>query len=201
MNTIIRNSLLFFSLLLFSKTTLKAQEYYNPDALRTLNEKKIYVGIASGIESFAGMLGASLEGNVAKRISLFAGAGLGGWGYKLSGGVKLYKQFPYKWAYCASLSHATGLKDFKTKLETQTGSKDVLMDLLSCQTFNITAQHHWKIGQGSNRFNIEFGLSIPIKDNVYVIKDGSVLTRESASVMTVLQPGGLTVGIGFTFGK
>lgn len=87
------------------------------------------------------MIGLSLEAKVAKHFALYAGAGVGGWGYKVSGGVKLYKGFPYRWAYCGSFSYASGLKDFKVRMETASGSREVLMDLLPCQTFNLSAQH------------------------------------------------------------
>ena len=190
--------LVFF---LVTSHTILGQVYFNPDALKAANESKTYFGLASGVESFAGMIGLSLEGNVARNFSLYAGAGLGGWGYKLSGGVKIYRSFPYRWAYCASLSHASGLKDFKTKMETSSGSQDVVMDLLSCQTFNLTAQHHWKIGNRNNRFNVEFGLSLALTQDAYKVKNGVVLTDQSANLMKVLQPGGLTAGIGFSFGR
>lgn len=183
-----------------SNHVILAQQYYNPDALNATTDNKFYVGLASGVESFTGLIGVSLEAKVVKNIALYAGAGIGGWGAKISGGAKLYREFPYKWAYCVSLSNASGLKDYKAKLETQSGTKDVLMDLRPCKTFNLTAQHHWKIGT-KNRFNIEFGLSFALTKIAYTIKDGSVLTPVSITLMEVLQPGGLMAGIGFTFGQ
>ena len=201
MKNLVRNVLFPFVLLFFSNQTTLAQVYFNPDALTASRENNFYIGIASGVESFTGMIGLSLEAKVAKHFALYAGAGVGGWGYKVSGGVKLYKGFPYRWAYCGSFSYASGLKDFKVRMETASGSREVLMDLLPCQTFNLSAQHHWKIGNGSNRFNIEFGLSFPFTKNAYTIKDGSVLTSESTMVMKILQPGRLMAGIGFSFGK
>ena len=185
----------------FHQTTV-AQVYYNPDAVKAItDESKLYVGIASGFESYAGILGVSLEGNVAHNFSLYAGVGLGGWGYKLSGGMKFYKSYPYKWAYCVSISHATGAKDVKIRLETQSGTQQVQMELLPVQTLNITAQHHWKIGNKNNRFNVEFGISLGFKSNAYVIKNGYTLTQTSSTAMAIQQPGGLVGGIGFTFGK
>lgn len=193
-------TLLLNILIFISCHAILAQQYYNPDALNATTDNKFYIGLASGVESFTGIIGVSLEAKVAKSIALYAGAGIGGWGAKISGGAKLYRAFPYKWAYCVSLSNASGLKDYKAKLETQSGTKDVLMDLRPCQTFNLTAQHHWKMGI-KNRFNIEFGLSFALTKIAYTIKDGSVLTPASTTLMEVLQPGGLMAGIGFTFGK
>lgn len=195
-----KTNLLLLVMVFISNHAILAQQYYNPDALNATSDNKFYIGLASGVESFTGIIGVSLEAKVAKSIALYAGAGIGGWGAKISGGAKLYREFPYKWAYCVSLSNASGLKDYKAKLETQSGTKDVLMDLRPCQTFNLTAQHHWKMGI-KNRFNIEFGLSFALTKIAYTIKDGSVLTPASVTIMQVLQPGGLTAGIGFTFGQ
>src|SRR6185369_4566529 len=99
MRAVFQKTVMTCALLLLFTTLSNAQEYYNPDALKAENFKKIYIGIASGVESFAGLLGVSLEGNVAKRVSIYGGVGLGSLGYKLSGGIKFYKKYPYKWVY------------------------------------------------------------------------------------------------------
>src|SRR5688572_31232931 len=70
-----------------------------------------YIGLGSGVENFTGLLGVSIEANLQGNFSLYGGLGLGSWGYKFSGGFKYYPEYPYRWAYCASISHATGLKD------------------------------------------------------------------------------------------
>lgn len=176
-----------------------AQDYYNPDALIDPPAPKTFLGIASGLENFTGLLGPSIEANVWGGFGVYAGVGLGSWGYKMSGGLKYYTDYPYGWAWCLSVSHATGLRDFETELETRNGQQMVRLDLLPCQTLNLTAQHHWKLGK-KNRFNLEFGYSIPLTYDAYTVKDGSVLTDTSELALKILQPGGLMFGIGFTFG-
>lgn len=173
-------------------------DYYNPDALNKTPEKLVYLGIASGLENFTGIFGPSIEFNASKKVALYGGVGLGSWGYKMSAGIKYYNKFPFKWAYCLSVSHATGLKNFENTMETQTGSKKVRMDLLPCQTVNLSIQHHWKLGS-KHRFHIEGGYAIPLAYEAYTIKDGSALTPSSKLAMKILQPGGLMLGFGFSF--
>lgn len=180
-------------------TKVSAQDYYNPESVSELPERIVYLGVASGLENYTGLIGLSLETNVSRSFALYAGAGLGSWGYKISGGIKYYNEFPLRWAYCLSLSHATGLKNFETQMGTRAGTQNVRMDLLSCQTLNFSAQHHWRIGTRS-RFDIEFGYAVPLTYDAYTVKDGAVLTEESELAMKILQPGGLILGVAFSFG-
>lgn len=199
MKNIFLRSITFFLFFVAVDGRAIAQDYYNPDALIKAPVSKTFLGVASGLENFTGLLGPSLEVNVSGGFSVYGGIGLGSWGYKMSGGLKYYSDYPYGWAWCLSVSHATGLRDFETELETQSGRRLVLIDLLPCQTLNLTAQHHWRLGK-KNRFNLEFGYSIPLTYDAYTIKDGSVLTDPSELALRILQPGGLMIGIGFSFG-
>ena len=51
------------------------------------------------------------------------------------------------------------------------------------------------------KLNIEAGYGIRLKDNIYVIKNGKVLTDKSKDVLDIVSPGGIIwgfeIGVGF----
>ena len=104
------------------------------------------------------------------------------------------------WSFGAGFSSCSGLKNFKTELELQSGiKKEVTMDCLRANTLNIKATYYWKLGKRNN-FYLESGYAIPMQSAPYKIKDGSVISETSKYVMDVVAPGGFILGFGFTFG-
>lgn len=161
---------------------------------------KFYLGVGTGINSYTGLLGLSGNLRIYDKFFIQAGLGIGSWGTKMSIGLRYDMSYQKGWSYGIGFSSCSGLKDFKTNLELQSGvKKDVTMDCLRANTLNLKATHNWKLGK-NNTFYLEFGYAIPLQSSPWRIKDGSIISSTSKSVMDMIAPGGLLIGIGFTFG-
>jgi hypothetical protein len=154
-----------------------------------------------GVNSI-GILGVSIEEKIHEKASLVASAGLGTWGYKLTAGGRYY--FSNQTAIGISYALATGLSKVKLNLENSSGSKqDINMQLLPVHLINITYHKFWKLSNGNSRFGLDAGYSISLSPihQYKVLDQGVSLSDNSVRVMSILQPGGLILGITFTFGR
>ncbi len=157
-----------------------------------------YLGFGTGLESFSGIIGITGDFRVHNNFFLRGGAGIGSWGGKLSVGLRNEQKYGKSFGYGIYLSRATGLKNFTTQLETNTGTKDVKLDLLPGFTLNPTLSYKWLI-HDLHRFFIEAGYAIPLQTDPWKVTDGSVLTDTSKLVLQMLQPGGFSFGLGIQF--
>lgn len=202
----IRRPFLFvvFFLISFSCAFAQVDQFNSRPVKEKPQTKRVYLGFASGIDNYTGLIGPSLEVNIINGLTVYGGAGLGSWGYKASGGVKYYLKYPFKWAFNLGFSHATGIKDYTFEIETESpqgsvGITEVTMDWHPSNTLNISGLYHIRLGK-KNRFNVELGYALPLTENFYTIKKGYELSDTGEANMQLLQPGGLIIGVGFTFG-
>jgi hypothetical protein len=158
-----------------------------------------YLGLQSGMESFAGLIGITGDYRVRDNFYIRAGAGIGSWGTKISAGIRNERSSGKGIGYGVYISRASGIRDFTTQLETLGGEmEDVKLDLLSGLTLNPVISYKWVTGRG-NRFFLEGGYAVPLQNEPWRIKDGKTITQTSKSMLKVLSPGGLSVGLGFQF--
>ena len=166
--------------------------------------RKFYLGFSTGINQGTGLIGPTVELQMIRNLTVFGGAGLGSWGSKVTGGLKYYINYPGNWAFGIGYSHATGVNDVTVNLadgfiEGQSGQQKTKFKLLPCNTVNISATKYWLLGkQQKNRMHLEFGYAIPTSDNRY--ETAVTLTDKGQNFMKILQPGGLILGVGFSFG-
>lgn len=166
--------------------------------------RSLYLGVGTGINAYTGLVGVSAEFNIAKPISIVGALGIGSWGTKSSIGLRYYPHYPNQWAFTVSYSHCSGINDVDVKFEEdfikgQDGSQTYKIDLLSINTVNISAMKHWLIGKRKvNRIHVELGYAIPTSSDRYRI--GAELTNDGKTFMQLLEPGGIMIGTGFTFG-
>jgi len=204
---------LFTFYFIFSFFSLCAQDDYYGKAKETKGTGKnasqdslhrVYLGISSGINNDAGLLGFSGKVRLKKTYFVRAAAGLGGWGWKTAAGFQYERKYSRCWAFGLSYTRSFGLKDFKTEMETVDSSsalikKEILMDLLPASTFNISTSYNWYFRR-NKLFYLEFGISVPLEAEPYKVKDGSVLSENSKAALRIIQPGGITLAAGFQFG-
>jgi hypothetical protein len=186
--------LLLFFMVFGVYSVLEAQNtntvgYKSPD---------FYLGIGTGIESFSGMVGVTADIKAKENLFVRMGAGIGGWGGKLSIGIRGERRAGNSVGYGAFFSYATGLKGFTTNLETTSGNKDVKMDLHPAMTITPEFSYKWVFGKG-HRFYISGGYAVLLQANRWEVTDGSVLTETSKKAMNITTPGGVSVGLGFQF--
>lgn len=166
------------------------------------------ITIGTGINSNVGVLGLQVEHKLAGPLSFYAGAGIGGWGYKLTVGTRLYlRHQPVGSAFGLSFSNATGVNGIKSDLTIIENGREVKKEIefnaKPVNTLNFSWLRYWKMGK-DNRFNLELGYSLllntPAESNYTIVTPGITMTNESKSVMSAVQPGGILIAVGFNFG-
>jgi hypothetical protein len=164
--------------------------------------------IGTGINSNVGVLGLQIEHKLAGPLSFYAGAGIGGWGYKLTAGARLYiRHQPIGSAFGLSFSNATGVNKVKSELQVVENGREVKKEIefnaKPVNTLNFSWLRYWKMGK-QNRFNLELGYSLllntPTESNYTIVTPGVTITDDSKSVMNAIQPGGILIAVGFNFG-
>lgn len=162
----------------------------------------IYLGVGTGIYTYTGLLGAMMEIPFTPRISGFAAAGLGGWGYKAGCGVQFYtSRDQFGSAFGIGYSNAFGLMNFETELELANGNtQEVVLDLYNAGTVNLTYNYNFKLGSRS-KFVLGTGYAIAVTDSPYKLNSPTNIGLSSTSeqVMQMMQPGGLIVSLSFLF--
>jgi hypothetical protein len=161
---------------------------------------QVFLGTGTGLSSYNGLLGISTTFALNNRIAFRGGAGLGAWGFKLTGGLKFHKNSLRGWSYGLSYSHYTGIKNMKLVMELGSGDQEeITFDYLPTGSVNLTMAYSWKVGR-KNNFYLEYGYAIATDSKPWKIKDGSVLSSTSETVMNIVRPGGVILSAGFNFG-
>jgi len=182
-------------LVLVSKLYAQNQSRPSTDSLPT-----VYIGLGTGINSFTGILGVSASVRVYDKLFIRGGLGFSAWGSKCSVGLKYDRSYRGGFSYNLGYSYSPGLKDLKLNMELASGAKqDVTIDYLAANTLNASMTYSWMLGK-KNTFYLEFGYAVPFESTPWEVKDGSVLSSTSKSALSFLQPGGVILGVGFTFG-
>ena len=190
-------------LLLVSK--LSYGQYYNPQ-FKEEERKKIYLGPATGFNYINGLLGGQFEYNFTDQVSAFGGVGIGSWGYKLGFGFKYYpQQFPFKSAIGLYYAIATGLPRLELNQDSlvngqKVSSVTVPVSLQPVHLINFTYSYYWKLGK-HNRFHLEAGYSIAVNRgyNFTALDPKNKPNGNTIRILNFLEPGGILLGIGFTF--
>lgn len=159
-----------------------------------------FIGLSGGLDNMIGF-GPQVDFFVMDKLSLGAGIGISGWGYKYAFYTQYFLKQYYKYYFKAGYSHNTGLDEFEPELELSNGQTEkVKMDLKPVNNVFLTAGYGWKLGK-RNRFYAELGYAIPINaDEYYVIYDPAVvLSSTSEQALKMQRPGGLVIAAGFNF--
>ncbi|MDH5720760.1 MAG: hypothetical protein OEZ13_09120 [Spirochaetia bacterium] len=167
---------------------------------KEISEKNFSLELEIGWNGYTGM-GLRTDILLFQPISLNLGAGVAGWGFRLSAGLRLYFNYPFSGAFSAGVAHNTGLKDFPYDYETQSGFvEEVIMDLEPTNVVNITYLYNIKITE-ILKFHFEVGYGISLKKDNYTITNNKVLSDNAKQLMSLTQPGGviLSIGLGFIF--
>ncbi len=188
-----------FLFLIVVKAQLAAQQDAQINEIQ--KSKSLFLGVGLGINDYG--FGGVLELPVAEKLALFGNIGLGGWGYKIGGGIGFYpSKVPYKSSVSIGYAFASGFDEFETELnvEPNNQSEKVMLRLNHIGTVNLVYSYNIHLGK-SSKFVVSAGYAIPLTDNTYDLKSpGVVLTETSKQVIDIMAPGGLILGIRFMFG-
>lgn len=206
-----KNTLFVFVVLAFILGSVKAnaqqRSKFMEDKNKDLNNTSVWFGSSTGINNNTGIIGAHFEMQLKEQTTLYGGTGIGTWGNKFAVGVRRYKHYPLRRALSAGLSFAPGLDELQTQLSVLNQSTQVVVDtnvtlrLLPAVQFNLSWGYYFKIGNKS-RMNVELGYSLPLSLNrkYQILTPGYGTTDFGDVVMQILEPRGIIIAIGFTFG-
>jgi hypothetical protein len=195
-----KKPLLFVLIALLSANISIAQNRKKAPPEKDTRCPKVYIGFGTGINFSTGLIGFNVDVPI-KDLSLSAGAGLSSWGTKVYGEARYYfSPCNRGWALGTGLTLNTGLTNFQSDLPTTRGTRTVTMDLNPKTNLFLCGYRFWNMGKHNNRFYLQLGYSLPLSNDDYTIRSGDVLTSESVAAMDLVSPGGLIVGIGFSFG-
>jgi len=163
---------------------------------------KFYVGLSTGINNQSGLIGPNFDIPLAKRLSFGLGAGRSSWGWKMYSEARGYLgECNRQLAIGGGMSYNTGISNINTILPTTTGDEQVTLEYKPSLNAFGSLYYFFNIGHDwSHRFYLQLGYSHRLEDNLYRVKSKHVLTSDGDAVMQLLQPGGVIIGLGFSFG-
>lgn len=161
---------------------------------------KFYLGLSTGLENPAGLLGVNLELPI-QDFSVGAGLGYSLWGAKVyCEGRYYFSPCNRGWAVGLGVSHSSGFQNLTINQETNVGKADVVFDLKPQTNVFFSGYHFFRLGQ-RHRFYLQGGYSARLTNDIYSIKSPNFyLTSNGDAAMRVLAPGGLILALGFSFG-
>lgn len=165
---------------------------------------KIYLGLSTGINNTNGLLGVNLDVPVTPTFSLGAGGGLSTWGWKafFEGRYYFGQACNRGWAIGAGLTYNTGLSQ-PLEVDQDPNSLGIPPAQVTIEPVPaafISAYRFFNIGQRGNRFYLQLGWSQRFEDKPYTSNPFRPLTTDGETVMRILSPGGVIIGVGFSFG-
>lgn len=185
-----------------NKEASKFWEETKPEPVPHKVFHKTYIGTSSGINNINGLLGIHIERLTVDKLSLIGAIGLGTWGYKLSGGMRLYQHFPKQFFLGAALSYHSGVREIEFSTQSNPDTTEVHpFTFHPSINLPISLGYQGAISNDKIRFHIEVGYSIKLHCSGWESLDGDVTIDEtSKDILYILQPGGIIFGAGMSFG-
>lgn len=177
------------------------QSYQNAQIDILPMPQKVYLQVGTGINHYHGIIGLGLEVPVKRNISILVSNGIGNWGGKLGLSGRYYlKDARGKGGFSMGISRASGLEDFEIELELIDGSTaSVPMELNSTLAANFAYIYAVNF-KDKNKLTFSIGYSLGLNDEPYTLSSAQEISETSESIMNILAPGGLTLGIDLAFG-
>jgi len=156
-----------------------------------------YIGLGLGINEI-GLIGLALEIPIIDKLSLMGTAGLGGWGYKLRAGLNFYpKTLAGNNGFGILYAHSTGLNDFD--FTNQNTGNNYTFNLFSAHNIDFMYNRNVFVGEKS-KFVLSAGYTLSLNPDAYEEVNGQSLDSNTQQTLSILQPGGILIGIKFLFG-
>jgi hypothetical protein len=164
---------------------------------------RLYYGFSTGMNNAVGIFGPQFDVAIDETFSLGTGFGISSWGYKLFGEGRFYfGECNRGWALGAGVTYNTGIRDIVLKdQETMGGRQDIAVELHPQTNVMLSAYRFFNLGRrGRNRWHLQAGASIPTSKKKFTQLDGPPLSGIPTEQLRTNSPGGLVLGIGFSFG-
>lgn len=205
--TIMKNSSLktaILAILFCSVLAVSAQSDVSADIVSSASPRT-YIGGGFGFNDF-GLIGLGVEFPIAGQVLGYVDLGVGAWGGKIGlGGTYYLNSFVSGSSLSAGLSRASGASDaIEVELEVEPFDRKekVMIKYNAVNTLNLKYAYNLQLGKsGRNKCELSAGYAIGISDNSYTVETPNVkLNETSKSVLGLLEPGGMILGLRFMFG-
>jgi len=149
-------------------------------------------------------LGARFDYMIFDDFSINGGLGVGFWGYRVSGALRYYLNYPYGTAFSLGAAYNFGGElesDYDTTDNAgNVSTEKVTFDLKPVLCINATILYSFMVN-GKDKIYIEAGYSYAVQDKKYSYKTSSnaTLTEESEDIMDIMAPGGIILSAGYAF--
>jgi hypothetical protein len=189
-----------------SADTRRAAGHNNSRERKAPSYQIAYLGFSGGINNPVGLLGLQLDLAFSPQASINTGIGISSWGYKAAlEGRYYFKPCNRGWAAAFGLTYSTGGKAVKlNNIETSMGNNTVVVDMSQQANLMISAYHFFNLGmRGTNRFHLQLGYSIPLTEPRFTTQYNYYApspTEKGRNTIRALAPGGIILGLGFSFG-
>jgi hypothetical protein len=187
--------------ILQSQNGLYGQEFENVSVNETQVRPFLFLGPGLSANEYG--IGLTTEIPFSDKFSANANLGLGGWGFKLGGSFNFYPvSVSQKSEFSLGYSWASGLKDFETELWIYPYGdlRTINLDLNPVSTINATYTYNLKVGKTCKLgFSAGYALSIN-SEPAWILNSTDPLNSDSKSLLDILQPGGLIIGVKFVIG-
>lgn len=174
-----------------------------PEVARQSGCPRVYIGFSTGINNPVGLLGPQVDVAITPAFSVGTGIGISSWGYKtFFEGRYYFKECNRGWALGTGITYNTGLSGMPMNdAETVAGNQDIIVDLDGQVNFMFSCYHFFNLGRKQrNRFHLQAGYSIPLTDVGFTQVTGAPMSRNTHDALNAIAPGGLIIGLGFSFG-
>lgn len=201
-NTLLKTAIiasLFCSVIAASAQSDVSADFVSSESPRT------YIGGGFGFNDF-GIIGLGVEFPIAGQVLGYVDLGVGAWGGKIGlGGTYYLNSFANGSSLSAGLSRASGASDaieIEMEVEPFDRKQKVMIKFNAVNTLNLKYAYNLQLGQsGRNKCEFSAGYAIGISDNSYAVETPNArLNKTSESVLGLLEPGGLILGLRFMFG-
>lgn len=168
---------------------------------RPVKGPPFYLTTGTGVNNNYGLIGLVFDVPVQKYFSIEGGGGISTWGTKIGLSGKYYmKEYERGWAFGFGLTYSSGRKTVTTNMETIYGNENVTIDFNPQTNLFLAAYHYWNLGKRRNRFYLEGGWSAALSGgDKFKQVAGDPLSDNSTRALNFIAPGGLIVGVGFSF--
>lgn len=206
-----RKILLIALFLFFPNFFLFSQEYIQDyktgkDLSENLDILHASLGASSGINNLSGFLGLNAEYFFYKGMAIDLGVGLSTWGVKTGAGFSLHSRYVNKFYFRMSYIFAAGMRIDSIQLEDYQGNmRTYTVQMHAAHAGQIVVGKDWRVGRAKNRIFFEVGYTYLLNKlfhkNLMTIWGEYYPSNKSIFLLYLLAPHGISIGLGFLFGR
>jgi len=187
----------------FNTTDGPAADKADTGQEKTTAPSGMFMEFELGWNGYTG-LGARFDYMIFNDLSLNGGLGVGFWGYRISGSLRYYLNYPYGTAFSIGAAYNFG-GEMESDYDTTDSAGDVDTEKVTFKLkpvlcINATILYSFMVN-GKDKIYFETGYSYAMRKKKYSYQtdNDATLTEESEDIMDIMAPGGIILTAGYAF--